>query len=93
MKGTTIVKNSAGKSPEAFDPVKLHGSIAAACLAVRSFEGEAHMTAQRVCEKVLEWLEEKAEVTAQDVRRVTSSHLQLYHPEAAYIYEHYGAIV
>jgi hypothetical protein len=93
MMGTTVVKSAPGKVPEAFDPIKLHGSIAAACLSVRSFEGEAHMTAQRVCEKVLEWLEEKAEVTAHDVRRVTSNHLRIYHPEAAYIYEQYGAIV
>jgi hypothetical protein len=83
MMGTTVVKSVPGKAPEAFDPIKLHGSIA----------GEAHMTAQRVCEKVLEWLEEKAEVTAHDVRRVTSNHLRIYHPEAAYIYEQYGAIV
>lgn len=89
-----IVKNKNDHtSVEAFDPLKLHASITAACLAVRSFEGEAHMTAQHVCEKVLEWLETKSEVTAHDVRRVSAQYLNLYHPDAAYMYQNYGVIV
>ena len=77
---------------EAFDAVKLHQSIVAACLAVRAFEGEAHATAERVCRHVLDWLTTKTEVTSADVRRVAALHLQTYHPEAAYMYEHHRLI-
>lgn len=78
---------------EQFDPLKLHQSVSAACLSVRSFEGEAHTTAQRVCEKVIEWLENKTEVTTRDIRRVASNALSIYHPEAAYLYQHYESVV
>lgn len=78
---------------ERFDALKLHRSVTAACLAVRAYEGEAHMTAQRVCEKVIEWLETKTEVTSDDVRRVAASYLSGYKPEAAYVYQNYGAMV
>lgn len=81
------------RDSEPFDPVKLHQSIAAACLAVRAFEGEAHMTAERVCKAVLDWLMTKEEVTSADIRRVAARQLKAYHPEAAYIYEHHRLIV
>lgn len=74
---------------EAFDPVKLHQSIVAACLAVRALEGEAHLTAERVCRHVIDWLTTKTEVTSADIRRVAANHLTVYHPEAAYMYEHH----
>ena len=92
MNDVYIVKRQQ-RTPEAFDPVKLHNSIAAACLAVRAFEGEAHITAERVCKAVLDWLMTKKEVTSADLRRVAAKHLTLYHPEAAYIYEHHRLIV
>lgn len=86
----SIIKN---KQSEEFKPVKLHSSIAAACLSVRSLEGEAHLTAQHVCEKVIEWLEAKTEVTAEDIRRVAGKYLAVYHPDAAYIYQQYEVMV
>ncbi len=78
---------------ENFDPLKLHQSIVAACLAVRAFEGEAHATAERVVKGVIDWLNTKTEVTTEDVRRVAASTLRTYHPEAAYMYEHHRLIV
>lgn len=77
------------KFSEAFDPMKLHQSIVAACLAVRAVEGEAHVTAERVCRHVIDWLLTKTEVTSADIRRVAATHLHTYHPEAAYMYEHH----
>ncbi len=77
---------------EAFDPLKLHQSIMAACLSVRSLEGEAHLTAQRVCRHVIDWLMNKDEVTSEDIRRVASKHLTTYQPEAAYLYEQHRMI-
>ena len=78
---------------EKFDPLKLHRSVVAACSAVRAFEGEAHLTAQHVCEQVLEWLETKTEVTSNDIRRVAGASLHVYHAEAAYVYEHYKEMI
>lgn len=88
-----VLKSGGRHESEIFDPLKLHDSLAQACLAVRSLEGEAHMVAQRVCEKVIDWLETKTEVTSDDVRRVATNNLQIYQPEAAYIYESYKHIV
>ena len=78
---------SATRQSEAFEPLKLHASIVSACLAVRSHEGEAHITAERVCRSVIDWLIGKSEVTSRDIRRVAATHLATYHPEAAYMYQ------
>lgn len=88
MTDAYVVKRST-KHSEPFDPVKLHKSVVAACLAVRALEGEAHLTAERVCRHVIDWLMTKTEVTSADIRRVTASHLTTYHSEAAYMYEHH----
>lgn len=91
MRSNYVVKRGTHES-EAFDPLKLHQSIVAACLSVRAFEGEAHDTAERVCRHVLSWLVDKTEVTSADIRRVASYHLGSYHPEAAYLYEHHRLV-
>jgi len=88
MTDAYVLKRST-KHSEAFDPMKLHQSIVAACLAVRALEGEAHLTAERVCRHVIDWLLAKTEVTSADIRRIAATHLQTYHPEAAYMYEHH----
>lgn len=77
---------------ESFDPLKLHQSVVAACLSVRTLEGEAHTTAERVCRHVIDWLQVHTEVTSADIRRVASKYLDIYHPEAAYLYEHHRLI-
>lgn len=91
MKQTFVLDQDKHSDP--FDPVKLHQSIVSACLCVRSYEGEAHNTAERVCRKVIDWLAPKDEVTSSDIRRVTSKHLSLYHPEAAYMYQNMEMLV
>lgn len=91
MKEAYVVKRGSHDS-EAFDPLKLHQSVVAACLSVRAFEGEAHVTAERVCRHVIAWLMTKTEVTSADIRRVASQHLRQYHPEAAYLYEHHQLV-
>lgn len=88
-----VVKNGGLSESELFDPLKLHGSLMSACLAVRALEGEAHMVAQKITEKVIDWLDNKTEVTSNDVRRIAASNLQTYQPEAAYIYETYKDIL
>jgi len=91
MTPTHVVKRSR-KYSEPFDPLKLHTSIVAACLAVRTLEGEAHLAAERVTRHVIDWLSVKTEVTSEDLRRVAATHLQRYHAEAAYMYEHHRLI-
>lgn len=91
MNTAYVIKRGSHDS-EAFDPLKLHQSIVAACLSVRAFEGEAHATAERVCRSVIAWLMTKNEVTSADIRRVASAHLTRYHPEAAYLYEHHQLV-
>lgn len=88
-----IAKQRPRAGSEKFDPVKLHTSILATCLAVRAYEGEAHMIAERVCTSVLRWLASKTEVTSSDIRRKTAEYLHIYHPEAAYLYEHQSIMV
>lgn len=88
-KAIDIVKAGGKRPTESFDQQKLHQSVKAACLSVRSLDGEADDTAHKVCEAVIIWLEERPEVTSQDIRRVASKHLSRYHPDAAYIYEHH----
>ncbi len=83
---TFVVKNNSHDS-EVFDPLKLHSSIVSACMAVRAYEGESHMTAENVCKHVIDWLADKTEITTNDIRRITAAHLSSYHPDAAYIYE------
>lgn len=84
-----IVKSQGKRPTESFSRDKLHSSIRAACLSVRSHDGEATKTADKVCDAVAAWLELRPEVTSQDVRRVASKHLTRYHPDAAYLYEHH----
>jgi hypothetical protein len=93
MNEVYITKRQPEVGSEKFDAVKLHSSILATCLAVRAYEGEAHMIAERVCKSILGWLATKTEVTSSDIRRKTAEYLQIYHPEAAYLYEHQGIMV
>jgi hypothetical protein len=75
---TYVVREHTHDSDE-FDPVKLHGSVLRACMAVRTFEGEAHAIAERVCKHVIDWLADKTEVSSRDIRRITAQHIATYH--------------
>lgn len=88
-----VAKSQTTATSQKFDPIKLHRSVLAACYAVRALEGEAHLTAQHVCERVIRWVNTKTEITSADIRRVTTDFLRRYHPDAAYVYENYKEIV
>ena len=92
-KAIDVVKRSGRRPNEAFDRDKLLRSILAACLSVRSPEGEAETTASNVVAAVIIWCEAKPAVTSHDIRRLASQHLERYHPEAAYIYQHHRIII
>ena len=82
-----IVKRNGQRPSENFSKEKLHASILAACLSVRTPVGQAESIAHAVSESVISWLETKPEVTSHDVRRIAAKHLRTHHPDAAYIYE------
>lgn len=88
-----IVKRSGHRPSERFNRDKLHASIRAACLSVRSPEGVAETTAKNVCDAVIIWCNTKPEVTSQDIRRIASQHLERFHPEAAYLYKHHRLVI
>lgn len=92
-KAIDVVKQSGRRPSERFNADKLLASIMAACLSVRTPEGEAESTAKNVTNAVIVWLDTKPAVTSHDIRRQASLHLQRYHPEAAYLYQHHRIII
>lgn len=84
-----IVKRQGRRGSEAFIQEKLHASIVAACLSVRTPIGQAESIARKVTEDVMDWLEDRPEVTSHDIRRVATRHLHTHHPDAAYLYQQY----
>lgn len=88
-----VVKQAGRRPTERFDPDKLLHSIRAACLSVRSPEGEAEDTAKTVTSAVILWCTTRPTVTTHDIRQLASVHLHQYHPEAAYLYHHHRNII
>lgn len=88
-----VVKRSGRRPTESFDRDKLLRSIRAACLSVRAPEGEAESAANNVASAVIIWLDNKSTVTSNDLRRLASKHLEKYHPDAAYLYQHHRMIM
>jgi len=88
-KAIDVVKRTPKRKAEAFQRTKLHYSVKAACLSVRGPSGEADDVANKVCDAVLIWLEERPEITSNDLRRVAAKHLKRYRPDAAYSYENH----
>lgn len=81
------------RANEPFDRSKLHRSIVAACLSVRTPRGQADDIASKACDGVIIWLTNRPEVTSADLRRKAADTLQVHHPEAAYIYRHHTMII
>jgi transcriptional regulator NrdR family protein len=88
---THIVKRSPNYT-EPYDERKLYASVYAACLCVRTPAGEAELTAERVCLEVAPWVASKTEITSKDIRHKAANALQIYNPDAAYMYERHRII-
>ena len=88
---THIVKRSPNYT-EPYDERKLYASVYAACLCVRTPVGEAELTAERICRDIAPWVASKPEVTSQDIRHKAADHLQIYNPDAAYMYQRHRII-
>lgn len=82
-----IVKREGRRQSESFNDQKLHASILAACLSVRTPIGQAEAIAKSVTDTVVQWLEDKQEITSGDIRVIAAKHLHTHHPDAAYLYK------
>jgi hypothetical protein len=92
-KAIDIITRGGHRPTESFQRNKLHASVRAACLSVRSPDGVAENTADNVCDAVIIWLEKKPEVTSADIRRKAAETLESFHPEAAYLYKHHRLVI
>ncbi len=90
---TEVIKCSGQRQTECFDHTKLHASVQAACLSVRSPEGEAETIAEHVVANVASWCHERSAVTSDDIRRVAADSLEIFHPDAAYLYQNHQLVV
>jgi transcriptional regulator NrdR family protein len=88
-----VIKRTGQRPTEAYKQQKLLSSIQAACLSVRSPEGEAAQVARIVSDLVSKWCLGRHAVTSEDLRRVASTHLSHLHPEAAYLYQHHQFVL
>ncbi len=88
-----VVKRSGKRPPEQLNRDKLHASIYATCLSVRSLDGHAKDTADHVCNIVLSWTDNKPEITSADIRQQAARALEKVHPDAAYLYKHHKQII
>lgn len=76
-----------GRPSEEFNPAKLHKSIVAACLSLRTPEGQSEEIARSVTTAVIRWCGNRSEITSADIRRIAAENLKKFHPEAAYLYK------
>jgi hypothetical protein len=74
------------KKRELFDGARLLENLTGHALANRRPIGQAEDNARRVVKEVEKWLENRASVTAEDIRRVASEHLRAYDRELAEVY-------
>lgn len=92
-KAIDVVKRHGARPTEAFSREKLHHSIRSACLSVRTAEGQSDEVADSVCAAVIVWCDKRPEITSDDIRRQAAKALTVFHPEAAYFYQHHRMIM
>lgn len=88
-----VVKQDGRRASESFERDKLHRSIIAACLSVKTPMGQAESIANAVCDSVIGWVHDKPEITSRDIRLTVTKHLHTHHPDAAYMYEQYLVVI
>jgi transcriptional regulator NrdR family protein len=84
-----IIKAGGNRPSELYSRKKLHASLVAALISVRTHDGDAHTIANSVCNAVESWLEQRPEVTSSDIRTTATKRLEHYNPDAAYTYKQY----
>lgn len=91
--GVTVVKQSRRRETESFQSDKLQKSIIAACLSAGANQGQSDVISKRVLADVEKWLENKHEVTTDDIRHIAGKSLQKYHNDSAYFYQQHRKII
>lgn len=85
-----IVKR--GGHTQEYDGRKLYASIYAVMLSGQSSVNSAELAAQAVQKRVEAWLDNKHEVTSNDIRRVAGEALKVVNHNAAYQYLHHRVV-
>ncbi len=78
---------------QTFDSKKLKTSIEKSCLAVGDKENQAQLFAEKVYQQLLAWLENKNEITTEDLRLHVSQFLNQYNPKASQFYQDFKEII
>lgn len=81
---THIVKRRGHK--QEFDEKKLYASLYAACLSALIGKEEAAKIAQVVCDKVKKWIEDKEEVSSDQIFKKVGEELKSLSKDAAFMY-------
>lgn len=90
----TLVRHGGSKrDSEQFDEDRLRRSLSEACYSVGMSEGATDDIAARVIARVRSWLDNKPEVTNNDIRRKASETLEMMCPEAGYLYKNQNTIL
>ncbi len=76
-----------GKGSKDFDSDRLARAVQRAALANNEPAGQAEDFSKRVIDKINAWLNDKTEITRQELRMQTVAALAHYDPETAYLYE------
>ncbi|NTW62016.1 hypothetical protein HGB25_01220 [Candidatus Saccharibacteria bacterium] len=84
-----VIKRGKQHKSESYDRKKLFDSIVITGLSLKLPSGQAEAIADKVCDSVELWLQNRPEVTSDDIRSRASIHLKTHHPDTAYLYEQY----
>lgn len=76
-----------------FNRKKLHDEIMREARVLNMHTGAAKMMADKVVEKVGKWAEKRAEITKEDLNRVTAKALEEFDGDLAYVYKNRDKII
>lgn len=82
---THIVKRKGHK--EIFDERKVYASVFAACLSAHLNKEEAEVNANLVTKAVKEWLDEKEDITSDQIFKKAGKELEYLNKDAGFMYK------
>lgn len=88
--GVIVIKKGRTRRSELFSIDKLRNSIVATCASINTPQGQAESIADSVASDVQKWLENRPEITSNDIRQIVGEKLSIYHPEAGYLYKQHN---
>lgn len=85
MEHIHIVKRKGHK--DIYDEKKVYASVYAACINTHMHKERSEETANAVMQKINKWLDNKKEVTSNDIFKQIINILKEYNSDAAFMYE------